>query len=564
MHANPCVNRKTAEHIFQNVKEPILSKVCKAIKSKIEHSHLNDDEHKNDILNFVDSCSKICDYIDTNHKFLKHLTTEKMYLAPQKKVVDYEMRDARNSGFSIPMLKQIELIEVPLRVSLKQLFELPGILNETIMYQNSLMREDNDEFNEPLVYKNIVQGSIWKNYVKKYEGKAVIPFLLYSDDYGANNQLGSHARDQSICGFYVLFPTLPPEIKSKLENILLVLKFYSSILKSAGNQKTLQVLIDEINFVQSEGIDICADGKVTKVFFKMVLVTGDNLGLNSILDFVKSFIAYYCCRFCRVHKDVMNYMTELDYSILRNRSSYLEDIQNDVSDGGVHKDSIFNSIEDFHVTENQSVDIMHDFYEKVAHRDICGSLRYFIYDRKFFSLKTFNSRKAKFNYGINDSANLAGPVKEEHLDKDKLQASASEMIILVQHLLTIIGDLVPRKDKFWLHLVNLVEIHDIFIYKEISKFDLEQLKLLITKHHKSYIRLFNDHLRPTSHNMLHYFDVIKKVGPLSEISSMRGEARHRNFKITAESTCSRKNIPLTLAIKNQLTDIFEFIKIFVF
>lgn len=217
---------------------------------------------------------------------------------------------------------------------------------------------------------------------------------------------------------------------------------------------------------------------------------------------IESFVAYYCCRFCRVYKDVMQYMTELDYALLRNRSNYLEDIQNDVSEGGVHNDSIFNSVDDFHVMENPSVDSIHDFYEKVAHRGICGSLRYFIYERKFFTLKTFNSRKAKFNYGINDSANLAGPIKEKHLENNKLKTSASEIIILVQHLLTIIIDLVPRKDKFWLYLVNPVEIHDIIIYKEISNFDLEQLKLLITIHHKSYIRLFNDHLRPTFHNLL--------------------------------------------------------------
>lgn len=79
MHANPCVNRQTAEFLFKNVKETILAKVCKAIRSKIEHSQLNDNEQKNDILNFVDSCSKVCDYVDTKHKFFKHLTTEKLY-----------------------------------------------------------------------------------------------------------------------------------------------------------------------------------------------------------------------------------------------------------------------------------------------------------------------------------------------------------------------------------------------------------------------------------------------------------------------------------------------------
>lgn len=52
--------------------------------------------------------------------------------------------------------------------------------------------------------------------------------------------------------------------------------------------------------------------------------------------------------------------------------------------------------------------------------------------------------------------------------------------------------------------------------------------------------------------MVHYPLIIKNVGPLSIFWSMRFEVKHKELKETANSIPSRKNITLTLAIKQQL------------
>lgn len=52
--------------------------------------------------------------------------------------------------------------------------------------------------------------------------------------------------------------------------------------------------------------------------------------------------------------------------------------------------------------------------------------------------------------------------------------------------------------------------------------------------------------------MLHYPYVMRKVEPVSHLWSMRSESKHREFKLTAHSITSRKNICLTLSIKHQL------------
>lgn len=67
-----------------------------------------------------------------------------------------------------------------------------------------------------------------------------------------------------------------------------------------------------------------------------------------------------------------------------------------------------------------------------------------------------------------------------------------------------------------------------------------------------YIELFNDTLKRKHHFLLHYPNLILKLGPLAHISSMRYEAKHREFKQYAHVSCSRINLPHSLANKHQM------------
>lgn len=52
--------------------------------------------------------------------------------------------------------------------------------------------------------------------------------------------------------------------------------------------------------------------------------------------------------------------------------------------------------------------------------------------------------------------------------------------------------------------------------------------------------------------MLHYPEVMRRVGSLWFVCCLRREAKHRPLKQTAHVANSRRNLPLTLAIKHQL------------
>lgn len=67
-----------------------------------------------------------------------------------------------------------------------------------------------------------------------------------------------------------------------------------------------------------------------------------------------------------------------------------------------------------------------------------------------------------------------------------------------------------------------------------------------------FMRLFKEQLKPKFHFLIHYPGIIRKMGPLKYLSSIRYEGFHKLSKTYASIVTSRKNIISSLAIKLQL------------
>jgi len=78
---------------------------------------------------------------------------------------------------------------------------------------------------------------------------------------------------------------LPYEFSSTLDYIFLALIFNSLDRTEFGNFAIFQKLISSIKYLENSGIDITIENENYKVYFKMVLILGDNLGLHSIFNF---------------------------------------------------------------------------------------------------------------------------------------------------------------------------------------------------------------------------------------------------------------------------------------
>eukprot|EP00102_Acyrthosiphon_pisum_P013497 XP_008183097.1 PREDICTED: uncharacterized protein LOC103309442 [Acyrthosiphon pisum] len=407
-------------------------------------------------------------------------------------------------------------------------------------------------FDEKNTTDNFVQGTLWKQKVSQYSNdKIIIPFFLYMDEFEINNPLGSHSTFQSVSAVYYSFPLA--ENSSKLTNIFLAALVKHVDLSSFGNDKCLESLVNEINILESEGVSISTEDGYFHVHFVLGIILGDNLGLNSLLEFSKSFSANFFCRFCKAHKTVTKLMHEEDLSAMRNVHNYSVDVaSSNFIETGIYKESLLNRVTHFHVTQNFCIDIMHDLYEGICHYDICHILTHFIDTTKLFSLETLNNRKMNFNYGPIEVGNISPPIKIVHLKKRHLKMSAREVMTFVHFLPLMIGDLIPENDEFWTLFLILLQIIDILLSYTFTDNAISHLKQLISQHNSMYVTLFNDSLKPKHHFLVHYPTIIKHSGPPRHYWCFRYEAKHKELKMYARVTTSRKNITLTLAKKYQL------------
>ncbi|KAE9534379.1 hypothetical protein AGLY_008469 [Aphis glycines] len=149
--------------------------------------------------------------------------------------------------------------------------------------------------------------------------------------------------------------------------------YASKDFKEFGSDVCLKNLIDEINYLEKEGIQIKTKSRNFQIYFGLGLVLGDNLGVNTILEFSKSFSANYFCRFCKAHKSITQSMTTEDNTLMRTNENYSLDVLQS----------------DFRQTETIQL----------------------------FTLKELNNRKSTFNYESLEIGNCSPPILNVHLKK---------------------------------------------------------------------------------------------------------------------------------------------------
>lgn len=203
---------------------------------------------------------------------------------------------------------------LPIKKLFQQFFEKKN--NFKIFYDEFLeYTYSNDD-----CISNFVQGKLWKEKIQKYEGKLVFPYFIYMDDFEINNPLGSHAAFQSIAAIYYNFPFSINN--SKLSDIFLAALIKSTDIKQFGNDPCFKSFINELNELEREVITISTEHGDCHVYFILGLVLGDNLGLNGLLEFSRSFSANYYCRFCKIHKTIANELYEEDPASMRTFQNY--------------------------------------------------------------------------------------------------------------------------------------------------------------------------------------------------------------------------------------------------
>lgn len=254
-----------------------------------------------------------------------------------------------------------------------------------------------------------------------------------------------------------------------------------------------------------------------------LLNLGDNKESNTILGFIRGFgTAHYYCRFCRLHRAMMNYTTVENPEDRRNRHNYDADVLvHDQSKTGVREYAPFNYLPHFHVTDSSTEDLSHNVEGGVCHYNFIEIMYHFIYRQKYFTLDTLNQRMRSFGYAEEEKSNVPQPILEDFFKKLKFKMTVSEMANFTQNITFIIGDLVPPDDVVWLFLVNTVTFFDMCYLPSYEDQEIEEWRTVISDMLRYYQHLFNFNLKPVHHMAIHYPNDTKKFGPLRYTRTIR-------------------------------------------
>lgn len=490
--------------------------------------------------NILDLISNPFKNIDSEHLLLKKLKDCNLLKEPKQFLINEEVGVVYSRGENDFNSIETRGILMPIE------FQFEKFLQHKIheMVKNKIKYSKDP----PNRISHFIQGKTWRRIENENStGDLLIPVGLYSDGVQFNNSLGPHTESNEM--FYYYFPLLDNPLS--LENLQLASIVKTLDTKNFGNSKCFAPMVDTFEKLGTTGIELEINGEKLLVKFILIIISGDNLAVNSLLGFSKSFSANHFCRFCVKSKDETKTLCVEDKVSLRDPKNYLEGLAlKFFRETGLMENLIFNNLSYFHCCNNKSVDIMHDFYEGICHYDLCNIILYFI-QKNCFTLDQLNNRISSFPYNKYETQYIPKIITIEKLKSNSLKMTAREMMSFVNFFGLMVGDLIEIDDPAWILYITLLKILDILMSSHFYPGTLDLLRNLIANHNQYYLNLFGC-LKPKMHIATHYITCIEEFGPPRQYMSFRCESKHKEFKAYANAISCRKNLLLSLAAKYQL------------
>ncbi|XP_055840002.1 uncharacterized protein LOC129907702 isoform X1 [Episyrphus balteatus] len=258
LHNNNSFSRKNIIEIQEGIQNFILNPIVELLKSFSNEYFANKNiEVHNVFLSLISKCRNPFYYCNTEYKLFNWLQNNNFLESINEFSVNNEINAVYRDGNLTYDEDNTKGVLMPLKFQFQKFFESGDIFKNTILHMQNLSEENK--------ISSFIQGDLWKQKSSLYPGKIIIPYFLYSDDFEINNPLSSHAGVHSICNIYYSFPCLPWK-ESKLDNIFLAGIIKSKDLKSFGNEKCFQTLIQELKSLEVDGVDITINGQNKKKF----------------------------------------------------------------------------------------------------------------------------------------------------------------------------------------------------------------------------------------------------------------------------------------------------------
>ena len=330
------ITRQNVQDIVETTTEFIQDSVLFNLKTKVmailDKPQITEKDKMEIQAMFHDSENPFSNLL-TDYKREQALEQSTCYVKP----IPYFMGDTLEGKF----INQVYTLEpgmamgkkVLIKEVLQKLFKTPSVLHSILSYMDSLSVDSEN-------ISNVIQGSLYKTICYKFPGKKILPVGVYFDEWEANVAIGAHAGVHKMGSVYISLLCVPPEFRSKLENIFLALLFLSSDFEEQGPQAAFRPLIQQFKELETEPVFKTEDG--LEIYVCFLIFIADNLGVHQVTGLVKSFSANHPCRMCRVAKNEMQKQITEDESLLRTVEDYENDVElNDVKSTGISGRCIF-------------------------------------------------------------------------------------------------------------------------------------------------------------------------------------------------------------------------------
>lgn len=371
------------------------------------------------------------------------------------------------------------------------------------------------------------------------------------DEFEPCSALKTKSGLHKMCGIYMEIRNIDPKIKSKLSNIHLVALVKSQDLKCSDFDKVAKKIVSELKKLETTGITIKSGINLKAI---LVDISADNLGKNGVFGFVECFVATYFCRICELSSIECKKNVEEIPEKMRKKSDYdsivVHLIDNENPDfkesKGVKKYCVFNDLQNFHILNNCSVDVMHDVNEGVVPFFIKFLFERII-QKKITSASELQALCRDHNYGWFWKKYKPLSIKFE---RKNLNQNAMQSYCLMLNLPFILIDFRPKLGTEWKAMECVLQMLQILYSTRIHQADINRLRHLL-KEHLSYLIKMGQNLLPKHHMTTHYPNLIMKMGPLIHSWMMRYESKHKVFTDLVHLTNNYKNLPLSLAKRHQ-------------
>ena len=473
--------------------------------------------------------------ISSKYSLEKYINNNFNYIKPIEIILGIDINNKNNIYHYVSILD-----------SLKQYIEHDDVLN--MIYRERLNDGIIRDFYDSTNYKNNPLFSNTKN---------AIQIQLYYDEFTCTNPLNNTSKYYKIGACYYILGNLHSKYKSKLNNIQLVFLVKHKHVKKYGLYNIFNNLIKDISILETEGIYITNRGRIIQLFGSISFISSDNLAAHALGGYFENFSSgKRRCRTCMISNEEIKTIFNPKYFNLRSKNGYVNQV-NQIelnpelsSEYGLKRDSIFNYLKYFHVSNGLPHDISHDLFEGVVNETLSCVLTKLISDG-YLSLVNINDKIISFEYIGNDKNNKP-IVLQMYRSKIKIRHTQSQMWCFLRLMPLMFGHLIPYSNNTWeliLECINMVE--SVCAYS-FSEGDLSYLELKIELFNKHFCEIFPDvSVKPKRHYITHIPKHIRDFGPVIHSWTIRFEAEHEYYKQIIHRTWNTKNITKTFSEAKQ-------------